>query len=111
MPLANLLMERFKVRTRAVENPRAVTSLGITAQMILANNPNRLGWIIVNLSTNTVYLGLQNDVSSSKGILLDPSGGQAAMLWDEDFQMTGWAIWGVASAANSAIYAIEVVEE
>lgn len=110
MPLADLLMERFKVRTRAVENPQAVTSLGTTAQVILANNPNRLGWVIVNLSTNIVYLGLTNAVSATRGIRLNANGGLASMVWDEDFQMTGWGIWGVASGAASAIYSLEVVE-
>lgn len=107
--LADLLMERFKVRTRAVVNPLAVTSLGTTAQLVLSNNPNRLGWLIINLSTNTVYLHFENDVASTKGTLLDPSGGAASMVWDEDFQATGWSIWGVASGASSAIYAFEIL--
>jgi hypothetical protein len=106
--LADLLLERFKVRTRAVENPKR-TSVGTTAVEILANNPNRLGWVIVNLSANTLYLAFKDDVSSTKGIRLEASGGSASMIWDEDFQAVGWAIWGVASGADSAIYAYEVI--
>jgi len=110
MPLANLLTERFKVRTRAVENPLAVTSLGATAQKLLENNPNRLGFIVFNLSANVVYLSLTNEVSSTRGVRLNANGGSIGMVWDEDFQMTAWAWWGVASGAASAIYILEVVE-
>ncbi|GAI99817.1 unnamed protein product, partial [marine sediment metagenome] len=42
MPLKDLLEEKFKVRTRVVENPIR-PSVGLTALQILANNPNRLG--------------------------------------------------------------------
>lgn len=109
MTLASLLLERFKVRTRAVQNPK-ITSVGTTALEVLANNPNRLGFTIINLSTNVMYAGLSNDVSSTKGIRLAASGGSLTMVWDEDFQMVGWAWWVVASGATSAIYAIEVLE-
>lgn len=110
MPLAQLLMERFKVKTRAVENPRAVTSLGTTAQQILGNNPNRLAWVIVNLSSNVIYIAFRDDVSNSKGVRLSANGGFASRVWDEDFEPTAWAVWGVASGASSALYCYEVVE-
>lgn len=109
MSLAELLMERFKVKTRAVENPK-ITSLGVTAQQVLGNNPDRLAFIVQNLSANVIYLSLKNDVSSSKGIRLAANGGSFSCIWDEDFQMTGWAWWAVATGASSAVYAIEVLE-
>ena len=110
MPLADLLRERFKVRTRAVENPSGIISLGVAAQIILANNPNRLAWIVVNLSGNVIYLALSNQVAATHGIRLNANGGTASMVWDEDFQMTAWGIWGVASAPASELYTLEVVE-
>jgi len=108
MNLADLLLERFKVRTRAIENPKT-TSIGTTATQILANNPNRLAWVVINLSSNIIYLAFGSDVASTKGIRLEANGGSAVMIWDEDFQATAWAIWGVASGASSAIYAFEIV--
>ncbi len=109
MPLKDLLMERFKVRTRAVENPK-ITSLGTTAKQVLGNNPNRLGFLIINLSTNVIYLSLRSEVSSSYGIRLDANGGSFAAIWDEMFDPTAWAWWGVADGAASAIYSLEIVE-
>lgn len=108
LQLADVLKEKFQVRTRAVENPK-VTSLGTTASLVFANNPNRLAWVFINLSANVIYLSLTRDVSSTRGIRLAASGGKAGVVWDEDFQMTAWAWWGVASGTASAVYSIEVV--
>jgi len=108
MDLASLLLEKFKCKTRAVENP-VTTSVGATATLLFNNNPNRLAWNFVNLSANAIYLALANDVSATKGILVASNGGFASMVWDEDFQTTGWAVWGIAPAGASACYSSEVV--
>ena len=108
MDLATLLVEKFKCKTRAVENPVA-TSIGATAALLFNNNPNRLAWVLVNLSANALYIGLTPQVSATNGIYISPNGGWRSMIWDEDFQMTGWGIWGVAPAGASNCYSIEVV--
>lgn len=110
MPLADLLMERFKVKTRAVQNPKALTAATDTAQLVLGNNPNRLGFLVINLGTKPVFLALTNDVSATKGILLDASGGNFGCIWDEDFDMTAWAWWARCVGDTSAIFALEIVE-
>lgn len=110
LALAELLMERFKIRTRAVENPKSVTAASTTAQQILGNNPSRLGFVIVNLGAEVCYVGLRNEVSSSRGIRLDANGGSVSMVWDEDFQMVAWAWWIIAASGTPAVYALEVVE-
>lgn len=110
MPLADVLMERFKVTTRAVENPRNLTSVGAAARVVLANNPNRFAFIVINLSVNPMYMGLENDVSEDKGIRLDANGGSFSCIWDEDFELTAWAWWIIAPAGVSNLYSLEVVE-
>ena len=107
MSLAEILMKRWGVRTQAAQK---TVSLGVAAAEIVPNNPDRLGLTIINLSTNSVYLALDNSVSSSKGMLLVPTGGSATFSLEDDFQMVGWAIWGVASGAASPLYVIEVTE-
>ncbi|GAI91650.1 unnamed protein product [marine sediment metagenome] len=110
MPLADLLVELFKVKTRAVENPRAVTTATATAQMILANNPNRLAWTMINLGGNPCYIGLTREVSASNGVRLDINGGHAGEIWNEDFQETAWAVWIISPDGDSNCYSKEVVE-
>lgn len=110
MSLARLIDEKFGIRTRTVENP-LVTEVGTTAVLILNNNPNRLGWTIVNThATQTLHLALTNGVTTITGIQLDAKGGHASEVWDEDFEETGWAVWGIGSGANTSIYSKEVVE-
>ena len=110
MPLADLLMERFKVKTRAVENPEAVTEASTTAQKVLANNPNRLGWTIVNNGDEDCAIGLTDALTMNNGVRLDANGGSAGEIWDEDFQEVGWAQWIIAESGTPAIYCKEVVE-
>lgn len=109
--LADLLMERFKVRTRAVENPTGETAAEDTAKVILGNNPNRLAFVIVNLGDTPTWVALSNQVAAETyGIRLDGNGGSFSCIWDEDFQMTAWAWWIIAEAAEEpAIYVIEVI--
>jgi len=109
MTAQEVLDRRWGVRTRPITN-RLVSSLGTSVTRLIPNDPDRLAWLIVNLSGNTVYLALTRDVSSSKAILLQPSGGSAGMVIDEDFNTVTYEVWGLASAANSAIYTVEVVE-
>ncbi|MBA7574681.1 hypothetical protein ES708_16493 [subsurface metagenome] len=114
MPLADLLMERFKVKTRAVRDPLGVSPIGAAAALILNNNPNRLGFVIMNLSAATVYIDLTQAVSAAVGLevglRLDPNGGFVTMIWDEDFQMVAWAWWSAATAA-ARLAIFEIVEE
>lgn len=110
MPLADLLMERFKVKTRAVENPEGITEAADTAQLILANNPNRLGLTITNLGAEVCYIGLTHEVSTERGIRLDINGGSVSMAWDAEFDMVGWGWWIIAESGTPAVYALEVVE-
>lgn len=109
MSLEALLKRQFGVRTRAEENP-LISSLGTTAAKVLPNDPDRLAYLVINLSANVVYVSLHNDVADDKGIRLDPSGGMMSAIWSEDFQLVGWELWGVADGATSAIYAIVVKE-
>jgi len=108
MTLQQLLDDQFKVKTRANENP-VVAAIGLTEIQVLANNPNRLAWILINLSANTIYLALSRGVGATRGITVTGNGGIASMMWNEDFQMTGYEVFGIATGAASAIYVLEVV--
>jgi len=108
MTLHDLLIEKFRVKTRAIENPVEDT-VGTAPVRVLNNNPNRLGWLIVNQSANTVYVALSNRVSATYGVRLDANGGFCSMVWDEDFHATGWAVWAIATGVDSKIYVLEIV--
>ncbi|MBA7618501.1 hypothetical protein ES703_25828 [subsurface metagenome] len=110
MSLDSLLMDRFKVRTRAVENPK-VSQVETTATLVLSNNPDRLGWILYNLGANPIFVATKNTVAADTyGGRADANGGFVSMIWDEDFHATGWAIWAIAKTGASKIWVLEIVE-
>lgn len=108
MNVAELIQKRFGMVTRAQANP-LVEECDIARTRILPNNPNRLAWIILNLSANNVFIALDKEVADTHGILLTPNGGSATMIYEEDFEATCWEVFGSASADNSDIFALEVV--
>lgn len=114
MPLADLLERRFGVKTRGVRDPLGVSPIGVDPVIVLPNNPNRLGFIVMNLSANVVYFDLEQDVSATPGaevgLRMDANGGFVSMIWDEDFQMTAWAWWAVSAGADTRLVILEVVE-
>jgi len=108
MTLKELLDQQFKVKTDSIANP-VTNSVGAAATRVLGNNPNRLAWVFINLSANTIYLEFSRDVGAARGILVSPNGGSAMMVWNEDFELTGYEVWGLAPAGASTCYVLEVV--
>lgn len=100
-------LKRFGRPTRAIQNPLTDT-VGTTPTLILHNNPDRFMWLVVNLSPNNVYLAFDPKVSSTRGILLTPSGGWVSMVIEDDGEAVVYEVWAVASAAPSAIYVVEM---
>ena len=100
-------LKRFGFPTRAVENPVS-DEIGTSAEPVLKNNPDRVFWLIVNLSTNVVYVALARDVGATKGIRLDSNGGWVSMSVEEDGEAVGYEVFAVATGAASAIYVLEM---
>ena len=103
-------VKRFGFPTRLIENP-LITALGLTVDAILAPNPDRVFWLIVNLSVNVVYIAFDRDVSAAKGIWLDANGGWASMAVDEDGEAVAYGVYGLATGAASAIYVLEIEKD
>ncbi|MAF43781.1 MAG: hypothetical protein CMI54_06405 [Parcubacteria group bacterium] len=110
MPLQDILNQRFGVKTRPVEGDPS-TQVGTTAALLVKNNPNRLALLIINLSTNIIYLGLTQGVASTQGIRLNSGGGSAVFTPESDFIAPSWAWWAIASGANSDVYTLEILEQ
>ena len=100
-------LKRFGFPTRAVENP-VVAAVGTSALTVLRNNPDRVFWLVVNLSTNVVYVALARDVAATKGIRLDPNGGWTSMSVEEDGEAVAYEVFAKATGASSAIYVLEM---
>ena len=106
--LARLVEARFGVRTTPLVN-RALSSVGVTAAQLVRQDPNRLGFWMVNLSVNHMFAGPFNNPSSTRGVQIGPGGGSIIVLWDEDFAVTGWEWFIVAGAAASSLLVVEYI--
>ena len=107
MTLQDLLFKQFTVKTRANINPEISTLTG-GVDKILSNNPNRLAWIIINLGDDAFYISFERDPSATKGIVLSGGGGSASMLWNEDFDLVGYELFGKGTL-GAKIYVIEIL--
>jgi len=106
--IEQMLEEEYHLKVAAVQELMA-ESVGVTPVQVLTRNPNRIMYLLINISPNTVYMLFSGEVSPTKGILLDAGGGRVASWVKEDAVATGEEIWVVADGANSNIYGFEVV--
>jgi len=107
MAVSELGKERFKGRTRPVVNP-VTDTVATTVTEILRNNPDRYGWMIVNLSPNRGYIGFDREVSATKGIPIEAQGGMISMIYEEDGEATTYAVFALNEVAAGTYYILEM---
>jgi len=107
--LADLLMQKYGVRTSERINPHHTNPIVAAVQPALGSNPKRLGFVVVNMGANTCWLAPRDTVSNIFGIVLVPNGGSVGMSWEEDFHMVSlpWYVISVA-APGTDIFVMEV---
>jgi hypothetical protein len=103
--LAGLLAAELGIATYSEETS---AQAGVAAARLMAQNPNRVAWILVNLSSANLYIRPGRAPTSTVGIPLAPSEWRSA-LYREDFALVGleWQI--IASAAAADYYLLEVL--
>ena len=75
-----------------------------------ADNGDRVGVHIINLSPNGVYVGRGADVSATKCLqYLAPSGGFFSLNVLEDFTLATRELYIIATAALSSVSTLEIV--
>lgn len=106
LTLSEMIFQLYGIKSHYKKSD-AGSTIGVTVDKILANNPNRLSFIIVNLSGNAMYISPNNDVSSTNGIFLAPNGGRAILQWDVDFELVSQEWFAIAAGAGSSYYLLE----
>jgi len=104
--LSDLLQNLYGIKTFPQIN-KTVSQVGSSAVQIMSANPNRVSFLVVNLSTNNLFISPQNDVSSTKGIYIAPSGGSITIQWDRDFELVSQPFFAIAAGAASDVYILE----
>lgn len=106
MSVREIIRERFKGPTKPI--PRDVT-VQTTVSDVMLNNPDRFGWLIVNLSQNRGFIGFDRQVGATHGTPIEASGGVVTATWEEDGETTTYAVFGINEVAAGAWYVVEFV--
>lgn len=107
--LENYLEKEYGVKLTGVR-PALLEEIGTASAVVFKHNPNRIMYVLVNLSANIVYGAYSGAVSATHGIRLNASGGLLSSSIKDDAALTQKEFHIVATGANSAIFGIEVVE-
>ena len=108
--LSDLIGQSLRCRGREEECP-AASEAGTAATVLFPPHPDRLAWVLINLSVNPIYLGLTDAVTALHGFRVAPNGGFVCMRWDEDLGLVGREWWVIAPAGASAYYWLQVIGE
>ncbi len=106
MTLQQLLIAQFGVSSSDLRE--SFPTVGTSSTLILPNDPNRVGFIVVNLSTNTCYLGMANAVTSTTGAAL---GGNSSFTstWRDDFNTVGFQRYAISPSGSASFYVAEII--
>lgn len=108
--LSRYVEAKFGVKTMAVPNP-VTASCGTTATVLLQNNPDRLAYTVVNLGATAMYVAWDRAVSATHGVYVAPNGGSVSFSAEEDGELVGYELLGVAITTPVDIFAIETEAE
>ena len=86
-------------------------SVGVVIEELLGGDPERVLVFVLNLSANSVYVGLRETVSATNGILLAASGGNVSFNAVEDGTLPTRQFFVVAAGANSQLYVLTLRRE
>jgi hypothetical protein len=84
------------------------TIVGTTVSSIVESNPDRLGLLILNLSTDTVFVAIENNPSATNGIRLGANGGSVAFNVTDDGMIQTRAMFALSTGAASSVYVLEL---
>lgn len=77
------------------------------SDVILDENPLRLGWTIANMGGNTVFLRLTRMIGPGVGLPLPGGGGCVTVTWLEDGEGVGYSV--IAEGVSGDILYIQEV--
>jgi len=100
-------VKKLGFKSRPIVNPVTDTVL-TTPTEILRNNPDRIFWLIVNLSPNNGYAGWDREVSATRGLFIPSNGGYASASVEEDGELVIHPVYAINTIAQGTWMIVEV---
>jgi hypothetical protein len=108
MAASEYLERKFGFPTRMIPNP-VTDTVGAAAVEILRGNPDRVQWLIVNLSAFDGFVGFDPQVSATRGIFVSANGGNVGAVIDDDAHLLIHPVFAI-SPGGAGTWFIEEVE-
>lgn len=91
-----------------IEEIVSVESVGTTPVRVAPNDAERVVLLLVNMSTNLMYVGFDEEVSQNRGIFLSPNGGSYEVDVRTDFMVQSYAHYAISVGASSNLYVFKL---
>lgn len=103
---AEFSQTRFGGPTRVQSTTFTATT---TWQPILAANPRRVFWTIINRGTVDAAVDVDSGATQANGILIAAGGGFASMDVQEDGESVAWPVFGATASGSAVLRILEVI--
>lgn len=103
MALHRYVQKKFGMATRSYPITDPVSCL-TTVTALLKNNPDRLGYLLINLGDTDMYVAWDRAVLASHGVRLVKAGGSFGLIADEDGELVGMALFGISITSANDIF-------
>jgi len=80
-----------------------------TPGLIIKNNPERIGFVLVNTGNIKITFGLNQNVVDGKGFILPEAGDTMSSTFVEDGDFPTRELSAIASAAGGEIFIVEFI--
>lgn len=96
------LFGRFTTRESTI-------AVAVNAGVILNNNPERIGYVMINTGAAQITFGLKRDQVDGKGLLLAQQGDTITTNYIEDAQFPTHEISAIAGAVGGEVFITEFI--
>jgi len=100
----------FGVASHINKNP-IVDSIATSATKFLDSNFDRVGFVLINLSVNDIYISPDGQPATDHGIFVVANGGSVTSTLFDDYALVNEEWFGIAVGAAADIFIIEIEAE
>ena len=96
------LFGRFTTRETTI-------AVGVSAAVILNNNPERIGFVMTNTGGTGITFSLKRDIVANKGLILAQQGDTVTTNYIEDAQYPTHELSAISDALNGELFIVEFI--
>lgn len=90
---------------------RRLENIGASSEQLFGNNPERIGWVVVNTAAQQLTFVPDSIVVSGEGFILVNNGDTCSTTYLEDGQFPTHEISIIAAAAGGQCYVVEFIRD